>query len=136
MLLGFWFNKCQASVVVYHINFRIVRYNNKYLWSVWYTCGNLSWCDLFCGFGVTCIWVWILYKRIKEFNIMTSNSESLICAITLHCAKKNKNECGISQWRLLRHVMRLSFAHVQNPQTFWKTHPTPKYLFSCLFCHD
>ena len=32
---------------------------------------------------------------------LTSSAENLICAITLHCTKTNKNERGISQWRLL-----------------------------------
>ena len=34
-------------------------------------------------------------------TFLTSRAECLICAITLHFTKANKNECEISQWRLL-----------------------------------
>ena len=34
-----------------------------------------------------------------------------------------------------RHFARESYV-VQNPKPFWNRQPTPKYLYSCISCHD
>ena len=53
-----------------------------------------------------------------------SSAESLIGAITLHCTNTNKNEPGISQWRLLMTIINVLTPvtvlceHLNNEQSF------------------